>query len=70
MFAATCFGSIGSKHVEANIEILQLYILTFYVFNKRVHLLVESISIHVKVTNETDGFGGLTVSMLASGTQV
>jgi hypothetical protein len=36
-------GPIGRKHVGANKEIFQLYVLTFYVFNKRVHLLVKRI---------------------------
>jgi hypothetical protein len=36
-------GPIGQKHVGANTEIFQLYVLTFYVFNKRVHLLVKRI---------------------------
>jgi len=38
-------GPIGPKHVGANEEIFQLYVLTFYVFNKRVHLLVKGILI-------------------------
>jgi len=33
-------GSIGPKHVGANRDILTVH-LTFYVFNKRVHLLVR-----------------------------
>jgi len=35
-------GPVGPKHVGSNIEILG-YVLTFYVFNKRVHLLVKRI---------------------------
>ena len=38
-------GPIGPKHVAANKEIFQLYVLKFYVFNKRVHLLVKIILI-------------------------
>ena len=36
-------GPIGPKHVGTNKEIFQLYVLAFYVFNKRVHLLVKRI---------------------------
>jgi hypothetical protein len=36
-------GPIGPKHVGANVKIFQLYVFTFYVFNKRVHLLVKRI---------------------------
>jgi glucan phosphoethanolaminetransferase (alkaline phosphatase superfamily) len=42
-------GPIGPKHVGANIEIFLLYILTFYVFNKRVHLLVKRILTNMNV---------------------
>jgi len=36
-------GQIEPKHVGANNEIFLLYILTFCVFNKRVHLMVKRI---------------------------
>ena len=29
-------GPIGPKHVGANLEIFELYVLTFYLFNKKV----------------------------------
>ena len=41
---------IGPKHVGANKEIFLLYVLTFYVFNKRVHLLVRRILMLSKYT--------------------
>ena len=43
-------GPIGPKHVGANIEICELYVLTFYVFNKGVHLLMERIVMLSKCT--------------------
>ena len=45
-------GSIGPKHVGANKELFKLYVLTFYVFNKRVHLLVKRILMLLKCTVE------------------
>ena len=48
MFAPTCFGPIGLKRVGA--DIFELYVLTFYVFNKRVHLLVKIILMLQKCT--------------------
>ena len=45
MIAPTCFGPFddgpnGPKHVGAIIRNFKLYILTFYMCNKEVHLLV------------------------------
>jgi hypothetical protein len=45
-------GPIGPKHVGAK-EIFYLYVLTFYVFNKRVHLLVERILMLSKMHGTT-----------------
>ena len=45
-------GPIGPKHVGAK-EIFYLYVLTFYVFNKRVHLLVEGILMLSKMHGTT-----------------